>query len=92
MYGVQKSIKIGSSSSSHKPIHSNNLSLNNNCGFFDSNCVKLATPTYAGMSSSAIYEEGKNNNNNTRTSSFKNEKGLSSLDTRVSINSLLLNK
>ena len=68
------------------------MSLNNNCGLFDSNCVKLATPTYAGMSSSAIYEEGKSNKNYIRPSSFTNEKGISSPDTRVSINSALLNK
>ena len=83
MYGVQKSSKIGggggggggpTSSAQHQPFHSNKLSLNSNTGLFDSSCVKLATPTYAGMSSSTIYESGISTKNNTRPSSVSNEK------------------
>ena len=80
MYGVQKSSKAAINHP--KPLHSNKLSLNSNSGLFDSNCVKLATPTYAGMSSSStIYDNSSistknnnNNNNNTRPSSISNEK------------------
>ena len=78
MYGVQKSSKLGSIQSTHNhplTLHSNKLSLNSNSGLFDSNCVKLATPKYAGVSSSStIHENSMSAKKDTWASSISNEK------------------
>ena len=81
MYGVQKSSKLGSNQSGHnhhhQTLHSNKLSLNSNNGLFDSGCVKLATPTYAGVSSSStIYENSISAKHDSRPSSISNEKSV----------------